>query len=176
VDTVQSIPVDSTPTPPVMEIPEIVEQPVVETPAPVMDTPTVTQPEVDTQSIQGTVPSPAPVETTQMPQDVTVDDSLSNVTPPPIEEPTLGESVAQESFASQGTTNIQSESMDLIPPQPVNTQVSDTAPVTQGADIVNTLEEVNKEGKSGTIIVIGLVVIIVILLITIGYFAFKIFF
>ena len=121
VDT--TLPAESVPTPPVMETPQVVEQPVVDTPTPVMETPVVPQaeppvmetpvvpqPVIDTQATTPEVPAPVA-------QEVTVDNSLDHVTPPPIEEPTVGESpVVQEA------TNVQPESMDLIPPQPVDAQ------------------------------------------------------
>ena len=67
---------------------------------------------------------------------------------------------------------------DLSQPfEQFSTPVETPMPAFQDTEVVNTLsEEKGKKGKGGTAVVIVLIVVIVALLITIGYFAYKIFF
>ncbi|HRX43791.1 MAG TPA: hypothetical protein P5059_00880, partial [Candidatus Dojkabacteria bacterium] len=67
---------------------------------------------------------------------------------------------------------------DLSQPlEQFSTPVETPMPAFQDTEVVNTLsEEKGDKGKGGTAVVIVLIVVIVALLITIGYFAYKIFF
>lgn len=95
-------------------------------------------------------------------------------TPPVVEAPTEVTPVVDTPPVTEAPP-----AQNLSQPLPSFAPPSDNAfPTTGGEEIVSNLEESKEEksGKSGTAVVIVLIVIIVALLITIGYFAFKIFF
>ena len=99
--------------------------------------------------------------------------------PTPMETVTPVETPVAEEAVVETPVEESSPAQNLSQPLPSFAPPSDNAfPATAGEEIVSNLEESKeeKEGKGGTAVVIVLIVIIVALLITIGYFAFKIFF
>lgn len=171
-------------------------QPVVQSPIPdlgVFNTNTIQTPMMETsEPVQPTEVSPSMDTTTSIPS---FDSTTPEVTPTetqapymeaPVEMPSLDTSLPEEipnSFSSTESPSVSSidsvlPSQDLSQPlEQFSAPIETPMPAFQDTEVVNTLtDEKGEKGKGSTAVVIVLIVVIVALLITIGYFAYKIFF
>jgi hypothetical protein len=175
-------PIQPETTPPVPEIP--LTPPAVETP------PAPAAAPFDMEALMGSTPA---VGNAASPLQESPTDTVTQAIPsmgegtsifqstPVVETPPVLETPVEVPAPMETVTPVEESSpaQNLSQPLPSFAPPSDNAfPATAGEEIVSNLEESKeeKEGKGGTAVVIVLIVIIVALLITIGYFAFKIFF
>ncbi len=153
-------------TPAPIAQPEVL--PVEETTAPVMPEVPVAQPEVLPTQDQFATTMP------ETPVDVPAQDSFAPVMP---ETPVVQEPVLDSQPAFPQATPAMDMSASLSQPQESVQASVDTQVVPQPEqEVVNTLDEGQKEeGKDSSVVIIVLIVIIVLLLVGIGYFGYKIF-
>lgn len=161
--------------PPVVDTPTVTPDFAQEPATQSTDTPSVQNPLVEqTVTTQQSTEDPL-VQTPLVEQATITQDPVVQQTETPFPDPLLVDQTLSTQNPTTDTPVVsQNSAMELIPPTPASFNPS--LPNSQGSEIVNTLEEVNKEGKESTILIIALVVIIVVLIGAILYFGSKILF
>ena len=182
---VEEFPNQATSNPPV-DMTTAASMPTMETPVIPTEMPT---PTMETPVIPTEMPAPTMETPVSMPTEMSAPTMETPVIPTEMPAPTMETPVSMPTEMPMPTMETPETTPDEMPlptqdlSQPLeqfSTPVETSMPAFQDSEVVNTLSEEKGEkgekGKGGTAVVIVLIVVIVALLITIGYFAYKIFF